>query len=391
MSQTPKDVPRRAWPRRVAIACGALGTLVLVTTAAGGWYYADELLQVRPDPVERPVEVVAVEGSTVTLTGEGADQPGLTGLEWDGGYARLGAEVTVVGDGNVVRTFTPYPDTPPAGTRARIDFYATPTDLASVSDFAVHTVVFGGPLGPYPATFVPSTGASTGKGAGTGTDSTRWVVHVHGRGGTRAEGYRSVPSIHALGYPQLSISYRNDDDAPPDPDGEFGLGWTESADLAAAIEYARAEGAKDVVLVGYSMGGAIVGNYLRTHGSEGVAGVVYDSPALSWADILAFQAKDRGLPEVGGALASAVVRVRTGIRLGAMDQVEHADDLDRPVLLFHGSGDATVPVQSSDAYAAARPDLVTYVRPDGVEHVQSWNHDPAAYESALAAFLDGLP
>lgn len=372
---------RRRWPRRTAVASGTVLLLVLVTTAAGGWYYADELLLVRPGPIERPVEVVAVDVGTVTLAGEGADQPGLTGLEWDGGYARLDPEVEEV-EGGFRRRFTPYPDTPVAGLRARVDFYAAPLDLATVSDFAVEDVRFDGPLGAYPATYVPADGRR------------RWVIHVHGRGGDRAEGFRLVPSIHALGIPQLSISYRNDADAPADPDGEFGLGWTESADLAAAVRYARDHGADDVVLVGYSMGGAVVGNYLRTEGgaaAAGVAGVIYDSPALSWPDILAYQAQDRGLPSIGGSLAAAMVQVRTGIRLGAMDQVAHADDLDVPVLLFHGSGDLTVPVTSSDAYAAARPDLVTYVRSDGVDHVQSWNHDPGAYESAVAEFLTGLP
>lgn len=367
----------RRWPRRVAIASGTLGALVIATTAAGGWYYADELLQVRPDPKERPIEVLAVSGGMITLRGEGADEPGLTGLEWDDGYARIGPDVTKTADGDVVRSLTPFPDRPPVGTHARVDFYAVPVDLAAVSDFAVEPVVFGGPLGPYPATFVPGEG-------------TRWVVHVHGRGANRAEAYRMVPTLQRLGYPQLAISYRNDTDAPADPDGQFGLGWTESADLSAALDHARAEGAKDFVLVGYSMGGAIVGNYLRTYGSADIAAAIYDSPALSWADILAFQARERSLPEAGGALAALVVRLRTGIRLGEMDQVVHADRLDVPVLLFHGTGDATVPVVTSDAYAAARPDLITYVRTEGAGHVQSWNAGPEAYAAAVEAFLAGL-
>jgi pimeloyl-ACP methyl ester carboxylesterase len=353
-----------------------MGLVVVMAASAGGWYYADELLLVRPGPVERPVEIVAVTASTVVLRGEGADQPGIVGLDWDGGYARLGPGITMTPEG-VVREFTPYPDTPVAGTPARVDNYASPLDLASVAELAVEDVVFAGPLGEYPATRVPA-------------DGSRWVLHVHGRGGSRAEGFRLVPAIHHLGHPQLAISYRNDDDAPADPRGEFGLGSTESADLAAAVRYARANGARDVVLVGYSMGAAVIGHYLRTVGSAGIAGVVYDSPALSWPDILAYQARDRGLPEAAGALASAVVRLRSRIDLARLDQVNHADEFDVPMLLVHGSGDATVPVTSSDAFARARPDLVTYVRPDGVGHVQGWNTDPAGYENAVAAFLSAL-
>lgn len=93
---------------------------------------------------------------------------------------------------------------------------------------------------------------------------------------------------------------------------------------------------------------------------------------------------------MGATVAASVVRARTGINVWAMDQVARAGDLDVPVLLVHGSGDPTVPVTSSDAFAAARPDLVTYLRTDAV-HVQSWNRDPQRYEATLAAFLADLP
>jgi pimeloyl-ACP methyl ester carboxylesterase len=351
----------------------------VATTAAGGWYYADELLLVDTLPTEYPIEVIEVSETSIILTGEGADQPGLTGLDWEGGYARLGPDIERNGD-TITRALTPFPDLPERGTMARANFYAYPLELASfrkVSELDAEEVTYNGPLGAYPATYLPG-------------ESKRWVIHVHGRGATRAEGFRLIPAIHQQGYPQLAISFRNDEGAPPDPDGEYGLGWTESEDLAAAIEYARSHGAEDVVLVGYSMGGSVIGNYLRVHGSQGVAGVVYDSPALSWGDILAYESGNRNLPAFAGTIASTVVRMRTGINLGVMDQVKHADRLDVPVLLFHGSADPTVPVASSDAFAEARPDLVTYIRLDGVGHVQSWNADPTAYETTTIGFLNAL-
>lgn len=377
----------RRWPRRVAVGSAAVAGLTLATTGAGGWYFADELLRVRQDPPEYPIRVLDAGGATVTLTGEGADHPGVVGLQWAGGYARADADLTADGDGVVVRGLRPYPDHPAPGTQVRIDSYAAPADLAAyaqVSGLPVEESGYDGPLGRYPATFVPAPAAAAAAPAG------RWIVHVHGRGATRAEAHRLIPALHRLGHPQLSIAYRNDDGAPATSQRAYGLGWTEAADLAAAVDEVRGRGARDVVLVGYSMGGAIVGNYLRTVGSENVAGVVYDSPALSWPDILVFQARLRNLPALGATVAASVVRARTGINVWAMDQVARAGDLDVPVLLVHGSGDPTVPVTSSDAFAAARPDLVTYLRTDAV-HVQSWNRDPQRYEATLAAFLADLP
>jgi uncharacterized protein len=368
---------RRRWPRRLAWTLLSLVLVLALAAGAVGWYYADELLLVSRSDPDRPLEVVEVAEGRITLTGEPPEDAPLTGLEWDGGYARVGAELSRDGT-TVERELIPFPDVPEVGTPARLHFYAAPPDLAAVSDLPVEEIGYDAELGELSATFVPG-------------DSDRWVIFVHGRGATRAEAFRLLPAISELGHPAMAISYRNDEGEPADPDGEYGLGWTESRDVGAAVDYALSHGAADVVLVGFSMGGAVVGNYLRTAGDEHVAGVVYDSPVLSWTDTLDYEAGNRGLPTLLTPLAAAAVRVRTGISFEQLDQVRRADELSVPVLLFHGTGDRSVPVSSSDEFAAARPDLVTYVRPDGVGHVQAWNHDPEAYEAAVEDFLRGLP
>jgi len=351
--------------------------VLLVAAAAGiGWYYSNEILTVTHTEDPFDVDIVDVRDGVVVLAGENVNHPQITGLEWEGGYARLlgGAEATT---GGVLREFEPFPDTPEPGTTGRLDFYAAPDDLAGLSGLGAQDVTFEAPLGALAATYVPG-------------DHDRWVILVHGRGASRAETYRLLPQIAGLGHPSLAISYRNDVGAPQDPDGWWGLGWTESDDLEAAVDYALANGAEDVVLVGYSMGGAIVGNYLRTDGDEHVAGVIYDSPLLSWTDTINVEAADRGLPSVLTSLASAAIRVRAGIDLGELDQVENADRLTVPTLLIHGSGDETVPVTSSDEFAQARPDLVTYLRLDGAAHVQGWNSHRSLYEEAVDTFLASL-
>ncbi|MCH7593421.1 MAG: PilZ domain-containing protein [Chloroflexi bacterium] len=44
-------------------------------------------------------------------------------------------------------------------------------------------------------------------------------------------------------------------------------------------------------------------------------------------------------------------------------------------------------METSDELAGARPDLVTYERVPGAEHVHAWNMDPDRYESAVESFL----
>lgn len=361
-------------------------------------YYRNELLLPRREKPRWPASVVAVGEGTVTLRGEDAGLPGIMGLTWPdsnasaqeaeqrggGRYARLGPVLRANG-GGVVREYRPFPDTPEAGTRARVDHYAMPVDLSKLEHVDAHEITYAGELGRYPATFFP------GRTGGPAGRSDRWVIFVHGHRGDRAAGFRMLTSLAEFGHPCLSISYRNDPDAPADPSGLYGLGLTEVRDVAAAIGYAREHGAADVVLVGYSMGGAIVGHYLRTETDHVVRAVIYDSPVLSWTETLAHQAGSRTVPGPLVRHVVAAIRARAKVDLDALDQLRQVDELRVPILLIHGTADESVPVTSSDRLAEARPDLVTYVRPEGVGHVLAWNADPEGYEATTRRFMESLP
>jgi Homoserine acetyltransferase len=75
------------------------------------------------------------------------------------------------------------------------------------------------------------------------------------------------------------------------------------------------------------------------------------------------------------------------VDFAALDRRKVAPRLDLPVLLIAGTGDTTTPIAEIDAFADALPNRPTYLRLDGVEHVEGWNVDPQRYEAALAAFL----
>lgn len=386
------DEPVRRWPRR---AGGALLALVLV--AAMGlfgvsWYYANEIL--RPPAAEEPVHDVTVEDvgdGTVTLarTPDSA-QPGVWGLSWPEGYARVGDILDDAG-GTVTRRLVPVVGALEAGQGVVVDAYAYPGDPADAFFFPTESVLLDGPL---PADLIkPEVVATDDERTAwrTGGPRDTWAVLVHGRGAARSEMFRAVPTMRALGLPALVVGYRNDPDAPASPDGHSGLGWTEWRDIEVATDYAFANGASEVVLVGYSMGGAIVARYLdQAADADRVVAAVLDSPVLDWDAVLRVAADDRGVPQWLTPLARAVITLRTGIRWGALDQVARSGDWTTPVLLYHGSADATVPVESSDAFSAARPDLVTYVRVEGAGHVRSWNADPDAYEADLRRFLTAV-
>jgi pimeloyl-ACP methyl ester carboxylesterase len=247
----------------------------------------------------------------------------------------------------------------------------------------------GTAIGDCPAWFVPREDGSPG-------DGTTWAVLLHGRGATRAEPLHGLAGAVRAGMPALDITYRNDEGAPEDPGHFYRYGETEWRDLAAAVDYAREHGARNVVLFGYSMGGSIVASYLR-HGSPAipVRGVVLDAPMLDFGRTVDFGASHRSLPLVGlpipGALvgtAKAIAGHRFGVHWGALDYVD-GDWLHVPALLFQGSADRTVPPATSKEFAALHRDLVRLVLTSGT-HVGSWKADAAGYDRALDDYLAAL-
>jgi fermentation-respiration switch protein FrsA (DUF1100 family) len=82
--------------------------------------------------------------------------------------------------------------------------------------------------------------------------------------------------------------------------------------------------------------------------------------------------------------------MRFGIDLEAIDYLKNVDELTTPILLFHGDADDIVPIETSETFADARPDLVKYVRVPGAGHVRAWNLNPTQYETEVREFMSSL-
>jgi dipeptidyl aminopeptidase/acylaminoacyl peptidase len=250
-------------------------------------------------------------------------------------------------------------------------------------------VLVAGPLGDLPAWLVPPDPAASG--ADTAARADTWVIAVHGRGVDRRECLRVLPTLHRLGHPVLAVTYRNDVGAPRSPDGFYHLGDTEWADVAAAVRYASGQGARRVVLYGWSMGAAIIAAYLdRAEPPVPVVATIWDSPLLDWRATLRQQAALRRLPPVLARLAAVFTRWRIGIDFDRFDLIRRPPMRRPPTLLVHGSEDVDVPpTQSRQLYASA--DTLDwplrYLEIPGAEHTGAWNVDPARYEAAIAQFL----
>lgn len=215
-----------------------------------------------------------------------------------------------------------------------------------------------------------------------------WAIFVHGIGGTRENGYRMVEPLVAAGYPVLMITYRNDAAAPRGPDGLYSFGLAEWPDLEAAVAHALGQGAERILLVGESMGGAIIGQYLaQGRHADRVVGLALDAPALDVNEVIAVGGRRYWVPlsEIVAPLGLATwALVRTDLRRAV--SLPAIAGFEGPIFVAHGTRDPLVPFSITERLAAARPDIRLF-RTEAGEHLMSFATDRAGYHSALAAWI----
>ncbi len=383
--------------RRGALIVAAAAAVTGASTAVAAAATARHV--VRAEDGERPddVEVLAVGAGTVTLRAdEVTTVPGRYGLWLNGGagHARLGDVVDhdVQAD-TVTRTVLGVDrgQLRPGPARWNTYFYSGDPAAALGLGFETVRLTSGGSV--LPAWRVPPP---------PGTATGRWAILVHGRGADREEGLRALPVLGRLGTTTLIVSYRNDVDAEPS-DGSpvsrrhYHLGASEWIDVEAAILYARQAGASEVVLFGYSMGGAICLQLLdRSWTADQVQALVLDAPVIDWRNVLDHNARINHVPVRVGRLAQSMIAhdharrligLEMPLPLDRMDWVERAAELGPPILLLHSDDDEFVPSGPSRRLAASRPDLVRLVSFRQARHTAEWNVDPEGWDTEVARFL----
>jgi hypothetical protein len=218
-----------------------------------------------------------------------------------------------------------------------------------------------------------------------------WAIVVHGINGDPEGGLRLLPELSRSGLTSLLITYREDLGAPPSPDGLHHMGLTEWHDLEAAARYALSHGARRLVLIGYSMGGSLVTQFMQHSAlASRVAGLVLDAPALDWQRIISFEASEMGLPGIAAKPVEWAIGARIDADWHDLDALAHPEALRLPILLFHGTDDQVIPIATSEDLAAELPRWVSFHPAPEADHTEAWNVDPKLYERRLGAFLRGI-
>lgn len=383
MPGMPRSRASRLTRKRVAAGLALLLVVGVAVGAALSWHFSSVVVVPHHSHWAPNAEIVGVGPRSVTLErNEATSRPGVYDIAWEGGSAQVGA-VTRVDDDAVTRELSRLRGYLLPGMDVEAGDEAYNGDPREALGLPYRDLAIRGELGPMPAWLVPSdAGGRNPAGART------WAIIVHGHNGDRQNGLKLVPALHRLGLSALLVSYRNDLGAPESPDGYHHLGLTEWRDVDAAARYARRHGARRLVLVGFSMGGAVAGRFMAESPRAGrVAALVLDAPVVDWRETLEFNATEMGLPALAALPLRWAIDARVGIDWDALDYESHLEDFELPILLFHGAEDDLVPKEPSEELAETLPGSVTYFEVPEADHVQAWNVDPALYERRLGAFL----
>lgn len=352
--------------------------LILAIAVALSWHFSDQVLVPDHSSWLTEVKVEALHPGTIVLErSEDTERPGVYGLDWEGGHAIFG-QIVGEDEETVTRRLRAVNGYLAPEMEVGVEPNVFSGDPRQAFGIPYADVEIEGELGPMPAWSIPGR-------------SKTWAIVVHGINSTPQVGLRMVPTLHRVGLPTLLITYREDLGAPPSPDGLHHMGLTEWHDLEAAARYAVDRGARHIILAGYSMGGALVTQFMqKSRLASRVDGIVLDAPVLDWRETLEFNTTEMGFPAFAALPLEWAIGARIDADWDSLDALQHSDDLRLPILLFHGDDDKVVPISLSEDFAAELSRSVTYYPAPEAGHCEAWNVDPQLYERRLSAFLKSV-
>ena len=270
------------------------------------------------------------------------------------------------------------------------------------------------PLGSTLSAMTPQTPAATrgsgsveknvvfGKGGNTelhldiyrpppGTEKRMATIHLHGggfTGGSKDTLVERVPPYASRGYLAMAVQYRLAGDAK----------WpSQIEDVKAAIRWARANAKSlgfdpdKIAVVGHSAGGHLAlfaagtGNRPEFEGKGGTPGV-----GTQVAACIAYYPATEVTPRADGTANNLLPPGSDAAAHRAASPITYITANFPPTVIFHGTADTTIPLESSERLFKQLRDVkvpVEFHAIEGVPHVFDSNKEYAESAAALADFF----
>jgi Predicted hydrolases or acyltransferases (alpha/beta hydrolase superfamily) len=244
------------------------------------------------------------------------------------------------------------------------------------------------------------------------------IVFVHGLLGSHLSWEAQTQSALLQNHRLITYDMRGHGRSDKPDDESFyvdGSRWGD--ELATVIDWISAE---RPILVGWSLGAAVISNYLATHGDVDIAGAVYVGGVIELTEEQIVQR-----PELYAALASAELKthldaerefialcfeqqpdpetfqrllangalasdtMQRAVQRMTVDATRGLGNMSKPLLLIYGAHDALVQAQASNRRAQQlMPQAQTLIYPDSghapfLEEAERFNRDLVAFVEAV--------
>lgn len=247
----------------------------------------------------------------------------------------------------------------------------------------------GAVLTPADLAAEPSLTASGSWQFGAADGGSTWAVHVHGMGASPESTLRSVSTMESLGIPSIIVSF-----GTPFHERRSGVAADDIQRVVAAIDEAVSIGANRVVLCGWSYGAVLCVAAARLR-SRVVVGAILVSPMVDFARAVRSGAQAARIPRLLVESAIALLAMGLGGRLvgvrGAIPirRLSQHPPRDLPILALHSEGDRTLQISATREFSRRLPHF-TLVETSPAPHTLEWNRDRAAFDQAVASFIQDL-
>ena len=203
------------------------------------------------------------------------------------------------------------------------------------------------------------------------------VLLLHGMGGDRRSTLPRARLLVAAGISVLLIDQQAHGETPGE---HITLGWRESADVHATLEWLRErDPARRIGVIGVSLGGA---SFLLGGTTPHVDALVLEAvhPRLR-------RAIENRVGRWFAPFLMIQIEPRLGVPIANLNPVRHVAAVDAPVLVVGGALDAnTTQQETRDLFAAARDPKELWIVP-GAAHEDFSMIDPDGYRRHVVAFL----
>jgi uncharacterized protein len=218
-------------------------------------------------------------------------------------------------------------------------------------------------------------------------NSVKAIIVCSGANGSLDADVHVAPWLHAAGFNVLLFDWR----AHGQSEGKVvTLGFSERYDLIAAVQFAKAQGAERVGVLGFSMGGTVAIATAAVY--EDINAIVADSPFVTIVSAVAGGLIERGLHE---GLSYGLARLllitaclRTQFDLFEIDLARWIGRVaPRPLLLMFGEHDVIVPHAEMDLVFARAGEPKEIWRVPQATHRTLQDHQPEEYHRRIVEFF----